>query len=160
MTMIQRRPCSSRYPSMPQTCYMRPQRPSRGHRYHTHSSHGYTFSSQRCQDWLRSGRMEAGYSYFLPRLIGMSKAMHLITIGKNYPASYPVFAGLFSETLPDASDVLARAFDIAQDFVDTCSAVSWALNREMMWRNPGTAEGTHVLDSRLICDLFDTQDNT
>ncbi|KAH7118053.1 ClpP/crotonase-like domain-containing protein [Dactylonectria estremocensis] len=104
--------------------------------------------------------MEAASSYFLPRLIGMSRAMHLITTGSTYPASHQLLSGLFSETLQNASDVLPRALSIAQDFVDNCSNVSWLLNRELMWRNPGTAEGTHLLDSRIIYELFGSVDNT
>jgi enoyl-CoA hydratase/carnithine racemase len=104
--------------------------------------------------------MEAGSSYFLTRLIGMSKAMHLLTTGATYPASHPLLSDLFSETLPNAADVLPRALEIAQDFVQNCSSVSWALNRDMMWRNPGTAEGAHLLDSRIIYSLYDTPDQT
>ncbi|KAM6529309.1 hypothetical protein FALCPG4_007450 [Fusarium falciforme] len=103
--------------------------------------------------------MEAASSFFLPRLIGMSKAMHLITTGTTYPASHPLLSDLFSETLPNASDVLPRALSIAQDIVENCSNVSWLLNRELMWRNPGTAEGTHLLDSRIIYELFGAADN-
>ncbi|KAH8657798.1 ClpP/crotonase-like domain-containing protein [Xylariales sp. PMI_506] len=102
--------------------------------------------------------MEAGSSFFLPRLIGLSKAMHLITTGATYPASHPLLSDLFSETLPTAADVFARALELAQEFIDNSSNVSWALNRDMMWRNPGTAEGTHLLDSRIIYDLYDTPD--
>jgi len=30
--------------------------------------------------------------------------------------------------------------------------------REMMWRNPGSAEGTHLLDSELMVQLYDKED--
>ena len=65
--------------------------------------------------------MEAALSYFLPRLVGLSKAMHLITTGAIYPASDPLLGGLFSETLPSPADVLARAIELATEFVDSCS---------------------------------------
>ena len=41
--------------------------------------------------------MEAILSYFLPRLIGYSRAMHLITTGAVYPSTSPLFQDLFSE---------------------------------------------------------------
>lgn len=103
--------------------------------------------------------MEAGSSFFLPRLVGLSKAMHLVTTGATYPASHPLLSDLFSETLPEGKDVLPRALEIATEFVENCSLVSWALCKDMMWRNPGTAEEAHLLDSRIIYSMFSTPDN-
>jgi enoyl-CoA hydratase/carnithine racemase len=103
--------------------------------------------------------MEAASSFFLPKLIGLSQAMHLITTGATYPASHKLLSGLFSETVDNPADVLPRALEIAQEFTENCSGVSWALMRDMMWRNPGSAEGAHLLDSRIIYDLFSTPDN-
>lgn len=103
--------------------------------------------------------MEAASSYFLPKLVGMSRAMHLITTGATYPANHKLLDGLFSETVDKPEEVLPRALQIAEEFTENCSGVSWAIMRDIMWRNPGTAEGTHLLDSRIIYDLFDTADN-
>lgn len=103
--------------------------------------------------------MEAASSFFLPRLIGHSKAMHVVATGSIYPASSPLLSGLFSETLPSGTSVLERALTIAEDIVEHCSNLSYVLNRDLMWRNPNTAEGTHLLDSRIIHDLFETPEN-
>ncbi|KAE9978188.1 hypothetical protein EG328_001639 [Venturia inaequalis] len=103
--------------------------------------------------------MEAASSYFLPKLVGLSRAMHLITTGATYPANHRLLDGLFSETVDTPEGVLPRALEIAQEYTDNCSGVSWALMRDMMWRNPGSAEGAHLLDSRIIYSLFDTRDN-
>jgi enoyl-CoA hydratase/carnithine racemase len=103
--------------------------------------------------------MEAASSYFLPRLVGYSSAMHLVTTGSVYPASHKLLSGLFSETVDTPAGVLPRALEIAHEFVENCSGVSWALMRDMIWRNPGTAEEAHLLDSRIIYDLFVTPDN-
>ncbi|KAF2435438.1 enoyl-CoA hydratase/isomeras-like protein [Tothia fuscella] len=103
--------------------------------------------------------MEAASSFFLPKLVGLSQAMHLITTGSTYPASHKLLSGIFSETLPTAEEVLPRAIELATEFVENCSGVSWALMKDMMWRNPGTAEEAHLLDSRIIYDLFSTPDN-
>lgn len=103
--------------------------------------------------------MEAASSYFLPKLVGLSRAMHLITTGATYAANHRLLDGLFSETVETPEGVLPRALEIAQEYADNVSGVSWALMRDMIWRNPGTAEGAHLLDSRIIYSLFDTKDN-
>jgi enoyl-CoA hydratase/carnithine racemase len=103
--------------------------------------------------------MEAASSFFLPKLVGLSQAMHLVTTGATYPASHKLLSGLFSETVDNPADVLPRALEIAHEFTENCSGVSWALMRDMMWRNPGSAEEAHLLDSRIIYDLFSTPDN-
>lgn len=101
--------------------------------------------------------MEAASSYFLPRLIGLSKAMHLTTTGSVYPATDPLFRELFSEVLPPER-VLPRALEIADDVARNTSAVSTHLMKDLMWRSPGTAEGTHLLDSKILLELFDGKD--
>ncbi|KXL49388.1 hypothetical protein M433DRAFT_65060 [Acidomyces richmondensis BFW] len=103
--------------------------------------------------------MEAASSFFLPRLIGMSKALHLCTTGATYPASHPLLNDLFSETLDKPEAVLPRALEIADDIVKNTSSVSTYLMREMMYRDTGTAEGQHMLDSRIIYELFSSKDN-
>jgi len=103
--------------------------------------------------------LEAASSFFLPKLVGHSKAMHLITTGATYPADHPLLNDLFSETLENAADVLPRALEIATEVVENISTVSWALMKDMIWRNPGTAEGAHLLDSKIIYELFGTTDN-
>jgi enoyl-CoA hydratase/carnithine racemase len=101
--------------------------------------------------------MEAASSFFLPRLIGLSKAMHLVTTGSVYPATNPLFKELFSEVLPPEK-VLPRALELAQDIATNTSAVSTHVMKDLMWRNPGTAEGTHLLDSEILLELFDGKD--
>jgi len=101
--------------------------------------------------------MEAASSYFLPRLIGLSKAMHLITTGAVYPSTDPLFRELFSEILPP-DQVLPRALELADEIAKNTSAVSTHLMKDMMWRNPGTAEQTHLLDSKILLELFEGKD--
>ncbi|KAK4542764.1 hypothetical protein LTR36_006140 [Oleoguttula mirabilis] len=103
--------------------------------------------------------MEACSSFFLPRLIGMSKALHLTTTGSTYPASHPLLNTLFSETLPTPAAVLPRALELAAEIVQNTSTVSNYLMRELMYRDAGSAEGQHLLDSRLVYELFSSKDN-
>ncbi|TVY56973.1 2,3-dehydroadipyl-CoA hydratase [Lachnellula cervina] len=101
--------------------------------------------------------MEAASSYFLPRLIGLSKSMHLVTTGSVYPATHPLLRELFTEITPEEK-VLPRALELAQDIALNTSVVSTHLMKDLMWRNPGTAEGTHLLDSKILLELFDGKD--
>lgn len=101
--------------------------------------------------------MEACSSYFLPRLIGFSRALHLTTTGATYKANDKLLADLFSETLEKPEDVLPRALQIADEVVKNTSVVSTYLMREMMWRDTGSAEGQHLLDSKLIYSLFSSK---
>ncbi|KAF2100897.1 ClpP/crotonase [Rhizodiscina lignyota] len=103
--------------------------------------------------------MEACSSYFLPKLIGLSRAMHLITTGAVYTADSKLVDGLFSETLDTPDQVLPRALELADEIAKNTSVVSTQLMKEMMWRNPDSPEGAHLLDSRIIYHLFSTTDN-
>ena len=102
--------------------------------------------------------MEAASSFFLPRLIGHSRALYLTTTGSTLPASSPHFGDLFHELLPSPQDVLPRALELAEQIVKQTSTVSTYLMREMMWRNPGSAEGTHLLDSQIMWELYEKED--
>jgi enoyl-CoA hydratase/carnithine racemase len=112
---------------------------------------GFVFSQ-------RAVVVEAASSYFLPRLIGYSKALYLTTTGSVLPASSPHFGHLFHELLPSPEAVLPRALELASQIVTQTSTVSTYLIREMMWRGPPSAEGAHLLDSLLMVQLYDTED--
>jgi enoyl-CoA hydratase/carnithine racemase len=102
--------------------------------------------------------MEAASSFFLPRLIGHSRALYLTTTGSTLPASSRHFGDLFHELLPSPQEVFPRALELAEQIVAQTSTVSTYLMREMMWRNPGSAEGAHLLDSELMWELYDKED--
>lgn len=103
--------------------------------------------------------MEAASSFFLPRLIGLSRALHLTTTGSVYPANHPLLSSLFSEILPTPEATLARGLEIATEIAENTSTVSTALMRDLMYRGPDSAEATHLLDSRLLWALFGKRDN-
>ncbi|KAJ9493795.1 hypothetical protein H2202_010723 [Exophiala xenobiotica] len=103
--------------------------------------------------------MEACSSYFLPRLIGHSRALHLTTTGSVYPAEHPLMGTLFSETCPTPEATLSRALELADEVAKNTSTVSTKMMRELMYRGPDSAEGAHLLDSRIIHGLFGSKDN-
>ena len=88
-----------------------------------------------------------------------SKAMHLVTTGLTYPANHKLLDDLFTEVLDKQEDVLPRALEIAKGVVENTSAVSTYLMRELMYRGPSSPEATHLLDSRLVYELFSSKDN-
>ena len=89
--------------------------------------------------------MEAASSYFLPKLIGMSRALHLVTTGGTYKAEDKLMDGLFTELCDTPEQVLQRALEIAQEVANNCSTVSNYIMREMMYRVPPSAEETHFV---------------
>ncbi|KAL9115783.1 MAG: hypothetical protein Q9227_000151 [Pyrenula ochraceoflavens] len=103
--------------------------------------------------------MEAASSYFLPRLIGLSRAQHLVTTGAVYPASHRLLDGLFSEILPSPEKTVERALELANEIAKNTSTISTVLMRQLMWRGPNSAEEAHLLDSRVIRGIFGSKDN-
>lgn len=97
--------------------------------------------------------LEATSSFFLPRLLGASRALHLATTGAVVPAADPLLDGLFT-LVPDRGDVLPRALSIADDVARNCSAVSAVVMRDMLLRGAASPEGAHRLESRVLFDMF------
>jgi enoyl-CoA hydratase/carnithine racemase len=100
--------------------------------------------------------MEACSSFFLPRLIGHSRAMQAITTGSTYLAEDPVYDGLFAYKMDRPEDVLPKALEVAEEVSKNTSVVSTYLMKELMYRDTGSPEGQHLLDSRVIYELFQT----
>ena len=102
---------------------------------------------------------EACSSYFLPRLVGRSRAMQMVTAGAAFSPADACCAGLFAAVLEREEDVLPAAVRAAEDVAANVSAVSWALMRDMFWRGPATPEEAHLLESRTLAALFGGRDN-
>ncbi|CEO58394.1 hypothetical protein PMG11_03123 [Penicillium brasilianum] len=103
--------------------------------------------------------MESASSFFLPRMVGYSNATYLLATGKRYPAHSPTLHGIFAELLPEPKDVLPRALELAQDIISNVSTMAIHLNRQLIWRNPGSAEGAHLIDSPLLYNMFGGRDH-
>lgn len=103
--------------------------------------------------------MEATSSFYLPRLIGHSRAMQAVTTGSTYLATHKVWDGLFAEVCEKPEQVLPRALELAEEVAGNTSSVSTYLMKELMYRDRGSPEGQHLLDSRIIFELFGSPDN-
>ena len=97
---------------------------------------------------------EAASSWFLPRLIGIDKALELCYSGKVISAEEAKEINLVSEVLPQEK-LLERALEIAKEFTAESSQISIALTRQMMWRMLGADDPmeAHKVDSRAIFEL-------
>ncbi len=76
---------------------------------------------------------EACSTWFLPRLVGITKALDWTLSGRVFPAQEALEAGLVSQIVP-REELLSTATEMARSFCDRTSAVSVALTRQAMWR--------------------------
>src|SRR3954463_8317806 len=79
---------------------------------------------------------EACSSWFLPRVVGISKAAEWTYTGRVFDAAEALDAGLV-RSVHAADELLATAHEIAREIIDNPSAVSVALTRQMLWRMLG-----------------------
>ncbi|KAI9038328.1 enoyl-CoA hydratase/isomerase family protein [Aspergillus affinis] len=114
---------------------------------HEKSKYGFVFAR-------RGITMESCSSYFLPRLIGYSRALYLVSTGGVFPAISPHFDGLFAETLPEQAQILPRALELAAEIAQNVSPMASALNRALLWRGSESAEEAHLLESSIISQVF------
>ncbi|KAK5057591.1 hypothetical protein LTR84_011591 [Exophiala bonariae] len=103
--------------------------------------------------------MESSSSFFLPRMVGYSNATYLLTTGRRFKANHSTLQGIFAELLPEPEDVLPRALEIAKDVLENVGTMAAHLNRQLIWRNPGSAEGAHLVDSPVLFDMFGSKDH-
>jgi len=94
---------------------------------------------------------EACSSWFLPRIVGISKAAELVLTGRIFRAGEEAHSGLFNYVLPK-EQVLPKALSIAREIADHTSAVSVTLSKALLWH--GLAENdpqsVHLIDSRVF----------
>ncbi|KAF7555056.1 hypothetical protein G7046_g6647 [Stylonectria norvegica] len=105
----------------------------------------------------RGFNMEACSSFFLPRLVGTSKALHLTTTGAVYPATHKLFDDLFSEVVP-ADQVLPTALKIADEVAGNVSGVASRVMKDLIYRGPNSPEEAHLLESKVFYDLYNGRD--
>jgi enoyl-CoA hydratase/carnithine racemase len=102
---------------------------------------------------------EAASSYFLPRVVGISKAAEWVFTGRIFGAEEALEAGLVrSVHAPDA--LLPAAREIAAEIAANSSPVAIALARRMLWQMLGADGPTlaHELDSEALHALGTSAD--
>jgi enoyl-CoA hydratase/carnithine racemase len=97
---------------------------------------------------------ESAASWFLPRAVGMQRAMEWVATGRLIGAGEALEAGLVRSVHPP-EELLPAAHALAREIAENTSAVSVALSRQMMWRMLGESHpmAAHRLDSRIMSQI-------
>lgn len=102
---------------------------------------------------------EGGSTWFLPRIVGLGRAMDWMISGRIFHAQEALTAGLV-HSLHEPGDLLPRAYDLAREIATNCAPVSVAVIRQTLLRmggfdSPGAA---FELDSKLIASCAQNPD--
>jgi enoyl-CoA hydratase/carnithine racemase len=94
---------------------------------------------------------EACSSWFLPRVVGISRAQEWVLSGRVFDAEEALEHGLV-RSLHAPEQLMTAAHEIANEIADNTAPVAVALARQMMWRMLGAAHPmeAHRVDSRGI----------
>jgi enoyl-CoA hydratase/carnithine racemase len=92
---------------------------------------------------------EACSSWFLPRVVGISRAMEWVATGRVFSAQEALEGGLVRSVYPQAQ-LLDGARELAREIAENTAPVSVALARQLMWRMLGAEHPmlAHRADSR------------
>ena len=92
---------------------------------------------------------EACSSWFLPRIVGISKAAEFVYTGRLFRAEEEATSGLFNYVVP-SNQVLPKAMTIAREIAENTSAVSVALSKGLLWHglSENDPQSAHLIDSR------------
>ncbi len=94
---------------------------------------------------------EAASSWFLTRIVGISRAMEWVSTGRVFLAPEALEAGLVRSIHPKG-DLLDVARALGREIAENTAPVSVALSRQMLWRMLGADHPmeAHKIDSRAI----------
>jgi enoyl-CoA hydratase/carnithine racemase len=92
---------------------------------------------------------EACSSWFLPRIVGISRAMEWVASGRVFSAQEALDGGLVRSLHP-AAELLDAAYALAREIAENTAPVSVALARRMLWTMLGAEHPmlAHRADSR------------
>lgn len=94
---------------------------------------------------------EAASSYFLPRVVGISRAIEWVATGRVFSAQEALEGGLVRSLHPK-DELLDAARELAREIADNAAPVSVALARRMMWTMLGARHPmeAHRADSQAM----------
>jgi enoyl-CoA hydratase/carnithine racemase len=94
---------------------------------------------------------EAASSWFLPRIVGIQKALEWCYTARVFPAAEALEAGLVRSLHP-SDELLDAARALASEIAANSAPVSLAMTRMMMWRMLGASHPmeAHRVDSRAM----------
>jgi enoyl-CoA hydratase/carnithine racemase len=94
--------------------------------------------------------MDAASSWFLPRAVGLQKALEWSFSGRLFDAQEALAAGLV-HSLHAPDDLLPTAYGMARSLVSESAPVSVALNRQLLWQMAGAA---HPMDAHRVESIY------
>ncbi|MBB3860945.1 enoyl-CoA hydratase/carnithine racemase [Novosphingobium hassiacum] len=94
---------------------------------------------------------EAASHWFLPRIVGISRALEWCETGRLLTAEEALAGGLL-RSVHAPEELLPAAYAIAREIADNSAPVSVTLTRQMMWRGLGLSHPmlAHRIDSRAV----------
>jgi|CXWL01.1.fsa_nt_gi enoyl-CoA hydratase/carnithine racemase len=97
---------------------------------------------------------EACSSWFLPKVVGVSRAAEWLYTGRVFGADEALAGGLVSRVV-EPGDLMPAARALAREIADNTSPVAVALARQMLWRMAGADHPmeAHKVDSRGIFSM-------
>jgi enoyl-CoA hydratase/carnithine racemase len=92
---------------------------------------------------------EACSSWFLPRIVGISKAAEFIYTGRVFRAVEEANSGLFNRVVAQ-DQVMTKAMNMAKEIAENTAPVSVALSKALLWHGLGERDpqSVHLIDSR------------
>ncbi len=118
----------------------------------TNAKFGFVFAR-------RGITMEACSSWFLPRLVGPMQAAEWVYTGRVFSAEEALKGGLL-RSVHEPDELLPAARELAREIADNTSAMSAALNRQLLWRMMAADHPmeAHIIDSRAIAFMGESED--
>src|SRR5262249_39077128 len=94
---------------------------------------------------------EACSSWFLPRVVGISRAAERTDAGRIFAADEALAGGLITRVIAP-EELLPTAYGLAREIADNTSAVSVTLTRHMLWHLLGADHPmeAHKIDSKAM----------
>jgi len=91
---------------------------------------------------------EAGSGWFLPKVVGIGKALEWTLTGRYIPTNEALKSGLVQY---EEEEPLAKAYEIARDIVANTAATSNSFTRQLLWKMLGEE---HPIESHLVESKF------
>lgn len=104
---------------------------------------------------------DAAASWFLPRVVGISRALDWMMSGRIFDAAEALAAGYLRAVLPP-DELLPAAYELARSLVTDSAPVSVAITRHLLWRMSaaGHPMDAHRIESRVILSRAEAADAT
>lgn len=92
---------------------------------------------------------EAASGWFLPRIVGIGKALEWTLTGRYIPTSEALEAGLVQY---ESEDPLQKAYEIAREIAENTAATSNRFTRQLLWKMLGVEHPytSHLIESKFL----------